>query len=762
MSQLGKKKGRLRNFSGEHSTDQQEATATKELPQISTSLQALTSCQASDYDTSLSTHAHDNVTMSITPEVSDLLRDSDSVLLSSESEYFPTPEKRRRVAVLQQPVEAASLGKGMFVCLSSQVSAFLDQVNANMACRTPGCSGVYVPVRVVCEGLGGGLKVEIACNGCKLRRLTFDSSPMIESSRRTIVSLALQVAFYTSGCTHAQYYHILKQSLGVQAVTFKPFYEMIKLVFPYVSDMINEMCTEAMDDMEALPPGEIGSMQRAIVTGDGTWLTRGHFSKNHTYTIRNYMTGALLYVVHVCMRGEDDVVEGELYKGTAKSAEGYAADEAFGMAKDDGMHVEVQWQDADSSSSASFRKHYPDETKSRIMLCAGHVGRCHTKALAKLSQKKIFTKRYINKHKESFPEVGTVKCCCEGGNHSQGCGCMSDGFLRQARINFFCCLVQSGKDPDAFAKRLCDLGKYHARNIHNWEGGSCDFHSERKCTCGSCEEDEVECEGREYATKNPLTCPLHALAYEIECNTRAARSHNVIHPELGKGHSSNLCEGSHNVLIRFRSKDLHLHRLHYVTSTNLGLCQSNMTYLTGKKGTGYHWLLDLFGRLKLPILDGMQEALEQASKDRKKKLEKLRSEESKKKRIKWKNARDLEQQERKRWVKQQEIRHDYGEEDGEDDPEVGDSAGARDLLGSSSVSGPDRAVIIASKKKCKCGSTTHLRTSHRECPMNKSKRHEDDSADLLGNSTTSEQEITTKSANVVQLLTFVLAIETVP
>ena len=144
------------------------------------------------------------------------------------------------------------------------------------------------------RGLGGGLKVEIACNGCKIRRLTFDSSPMIESSRRTVVSLALQVAFYASGCTHAQYYRILKQSLGVQAVTCKPYYEMIKLVFPHVGDMIDEMCTEAMDDMEALPPGEIGSMQRAIVTGDGTWLTRGHFSKNHTYTIRNYMTGALL------------------------------------------------------------------------------------------------------------------------------------------------------------------------------------------------------------------------------------------------------------------------------------------------------------------------------------------------------------------------------------------------------------------------------------------------------------------------------------
>ena len=107
----------------------------------------------------------------------------------------------------------------MYVSLHRYQHYFLDQVNANMACRTPGCSGVYVPVRVVCEGLGGGLKVEIACNGCKIRGLTFDSSPMIESFAVAIVSLALQVSFYASGCTHAQYYRILKQSLGVQAVT---------------------------------------------------------------------------------------------------------------------------------------------------------------------------------------------------------------------------------------------------------------------------------------------------------------------------------------------------------------------------------------------------------------------------------------------------------------------------------------------------------------------------------------------------------------
>jgi len=50
------------------------------------------------------------------------------------------------------------------------------------------------------------------------------------------------------------------------------------------------------------------------------------------------------------LRGkEDDAVGGELYQGTSKSAEGYAADVAFKQTKEEGMHIEVQWQDGDSS-----------------------------------------------------------------------------------------------------------------------------------------------------------------------------------------------------------------------------------------------------------------------------------------------------------------------------------------------------------------------------------------------------------------------------
>ena len=85
---------------------------------------------------------------------------------------------------------------------------------------------------------------------------------------------------------------------------------------------------------------------------------------------------------------------------------------------------------------------------------------------------------------------------------------------------------------------LTILGRYHARDIHSWHDGKCDFHSEVSCTCGNCEDDQVNCDGQEYHTKSPLTCPFRALAFEIEFESRASQATHIIHPELGRGHSS--------------------------------------------------------------------------------------------------------------------------------------------------------------------------------------------------------------------------------
>ena len=53
-------------------------------------------------------------------------------------------------------------------------------------------------------------------------------------------------------------------------------------------------------------------------------------------------------------------------------------------------------------------------------------------------------------------------------------------------------------------------------------------------------------------TMHVLTCPLHALVYEIECDYRASQAQDPIHPELSKGHS-NIHESFHSVLTKFKS-----------------------------------------------------------------------------------------------------------------------------------------------------------------------------------------------------------------
>ena len=74
------------------------------------------------------------------------------------------------------------------------------------------------------------------------------------------------------------------------------------------------------------------------------------------------------------MRGKDDVVEDELYEGTAKSMEGILAEECYKQAKDEGCKVEVVWQDGDSSAAKAVMLHHPD---GKIYKCGGHVGRAH-------------------------------------------------------------------------------------------------------------------------------------------------------------------------------------------------------------------------------------------------------------------------------------------------------------------------------------------------------------------------------------------------
>ena len=129
-------------------------------------------------------------------------------------------------------------------------------------------------------------------------------------------------------------------------------------------------------------------------------------------------------------------------------------------------------------------------------------------------------------------------------------------------------------------------------------------------------------------------------------------------------------------------------------------------------------MLDLLRRLKLPLFDGMEEALRKANDERAKKLEKLKTDEFKKKRIALKRKKEIEQEVRKQWLQEQETSHGYGNDDEAHDDDDATVQGGSDLLSQTTVTGPDGGSVVTSKKTCKCGSTEYLRTSHHECPIN--------------------------------------------
>ena len=123
------------------------------------------------------------------------------------------------------------------------------------------------------------------------------------------------------------------------------------------------------------------------------------------------------------------------------------------------------------------------------------------------------------------PTVPSVTCCCAKGKHRIGCSCLTEGFTMNARISHFLVCIQSEKNHTAYMQWMRELGKYHARGIHSWSDGQCSFHPSVVCSCGNCKDDDnLQCTGKAYESKNILSSELHALEYEIECENRASSS----------------------------------------------------------------------------------------------------------------------------------------------------------------------------------------------------------------------------------------------
>ena len=234
------------------------------------------------------------------------------------------------------------------------------------------------------------------------------------------------------------------------------FYDTIKLIYPVVKAIRDEQCELGKTQMKAIPDTTIGSRSRAVTSSDGVWMTRGYFSQKFSFTVWDYLGKNLLYYLHLSMRGSNDLVDEQLYPGISKSAEGYAAERMFKATKDEGLRIEVNWQDSDSSSGNAFKGAHPAEQNSKVMLCGGHVNRAHTKQLKEMPSWKSFSKGFIDEHKSKFPQVQHVTCVCRptGRKHKQGCGYITKAFIQQVRVNFFSVLWSKLEITRKMCRRL--------------------------------------------------------------------------------------------------------------------------------------------------------------------------------------------------------------------------------------------------------------------------------------------------------------------
>ena len=67
------------------------------------------------------------------------------------------------------------------------------------------------------------------------------------------------------------------------------------------------------------------------------------------------------------------------------------------------------------------------------------------------------------------------------------CGCIGPASIQGAKRNHYCALFHAGIDPGKYRETMLTLGKYHCRDIHEWEGGYCSFHPLSKCSCKKCD-----------------------------------------------------------------------------------------------------------------------------------------------------------------------------------------------------------------------------------------------------------------------------------
>ena len=121
-----------------------------------------------------------------------------------------------------------------------------------------------------------------------------------------------------------------------------------------------------------------------------------------------------------------------------------------------------------------------------------------------------------------------------------------------------------------------------------------------------------------------------------------------------------------------------------------------------KHGSQYHWVIELFRLLKLPVFDGVHAAPEVFIKQRKAELDHKKTDKCKRRQIELKVLRMLDSQRHKKWSK----KHCHNTYSSGDSGEEGVELKPRGPKGS-------KKRQVSNGRKCRaCGSTSHHRSNH--------------------------------------------------
>ena len=188
------------------------------------------------------------------------------------------------------------------------------------------------------------------------------------------------LSFLMSGHLHSEYQQ-LGGLIGLPPCSSNQWSRIVKRLEGFVTDLAEWSCSQVQNEIM-----KRGDDKEWMASFDGFYLTRGHYSNNSSATLHDHSTRKVAWFSHRTKRGP-----GHNWSGTSASTESDMLDELLGKAKGAGFTITELICDKDSSTNATFCRHFPE---GMITYCSNHSAKNLHRALEKIKRYKCEVSTY--------------------------------------------------------------------------------------------------------------------------------------------------------------------------------------------------------------------------------------------------------------------------------------------------------------------------------------------------------------------------------